>query len=456
MPKILSKYALREILAPMLIALFALSFIIFLSVEVPGRDEHLLLLLMRMFLRDDIDKMDVVRTFFLALPTTIMFILPMALLIGIIIGIGRMTLDLETRAMQTGGINIFYVFTPVLFLGAIFTAATAYLSYKPEPQMVAASVKTVARLLVSEFENLEPGQVYDELFDEGKGMNLYFDGRDEQSHKMQGVTLMLDRRAFEDEKEKEERKRERKRKIDEYEEMLEKGEITREQFDRLEYEERLKDKADAPIMIFAGEADFSADADSGRVGLNLFNGSIHMAGGIPDEPPKQAESDAQQESEDLGVSATVKSEGAPAPQERDYAVLKFGKFSKTESIGAPTDNKNLRMMTMPELRAQYNDLSQKTSARFRAKATFWERLSMSLESFIFAFIGLPLAVRVRPTGKSIGIVLAFALILVYHWLMRTGYSLIEVDSPFGLAVIFSPNLLFAAIGCFLWWRVIRR
>jgi lipopolysaccharide export LptBFGC system permease protein LptF len=60
-----------------------------------------------------------------------LFIMPMALLIGILIGVGRMTLDLEVRAMQTGGIPLYILFLPILGLAAVLSGGVAFMTFGP-------------------------------------------------------------------------------------------------------------------------------------------------------------------------------------------------------------------------------------------------------------------------------------------------------------------------------------
>lgn len=450
MPTTLAKYILREVAWPTVLALCTLCLVIFTTVKVPGnRDEHLILLLMRLLLRDDLDRANVILLFFTVLPTLIMFIMPMALLMGIIIGVGRMTLDLEVRAMEAGGVGLVRVFAPVLMLAALLSASTALMAYAPEPLLVRGSIIRVSKLLVSEFSNLEPGRIYDELFSGRSGMNFTFESRGAESARMEGVTVIVDRRSFESEEDEKARKAEHRKQMREMENKRLEGKVTEAEVERFEYELKLQEKNESPIMIFAREAAFGIDIERSLVELNLYDGSIH----IIDSPPEQAPPDPEALASE-GGNAT---DGAAAkPPIRDYALLQFGKFSKREAIGGADLKRNRRVQTIPDLARQYRDTDEKDKYRNRALGTILERFSQSFACLVMAIIGIPVAVWVRPTGKSIGVVLAFALILVYHWLMRSGFTLVESGNSFGPFMIFFPNLLFAAIGAVLWWRVILR
>lgn len=447
MPTTLAKYILREVAWPTVLALFTLCLVIFTTVKVPGnRDEHLILLLMRLLLRDDLDRANVILLFFTVLPTLIMFIMPMALLMGIIIGVGRMTLDLEVRAMEAGGVGLVRVFSPVLMLAALLSASTAMMAYAPEPLLVRGSIIRVSKLLVSEFSNLEPGRIYDELFSGRSGMNFTFESRDVESGRMEGVTVMVDRRSFESEADEKKRKAEHREQMRDMENRRLEGKATEAEVERFEYELKLQEKNESPIMIFARQAAFGIDIERSLVELNLYEGSIH----IIDSPPEQAPPDPEAPGEAEGEAA------AAGPPIRDYAMLQFGKFSKREAIGGADLKRNRRVQTIPDLAEQVRDTDEKDKYRNRALGTILERFSQSFACLVMAIIGIPIAVWVRPTGKSIGVVLAFALILVYHWLMRSGFTLVESGNSFGPFMIFFPNLLFAAIGAVLWWRVILR
>lgn len=447
MPRILFRYIFREVVYPAALSLGGLTLILFLAARAPGfRDEHLAFMLMRLFFRPDVGGSDLLRLLATILPSIMMFILPMALLVGILIGVGRMTLDLEVRAMQTGGIPLYILFLPILVLSAAISGGIAFMTWGPEPMMIRSSVSRIANLLVSEFSNLEPGRVYTEVFGGDSGMNLYFDDREKDSSTMKDVTLLIDQDAVkEDEREarlKALYKQEEKR----LKALFEEGGITREAMDRQLYDLKVAYKKQNPVLIFAEGASFDADPAKGEVKLDLYGGSMHV---LDSEPDHDEETAAEESPE------AAQGEGAPNPNDRQYVVLSFGRMRKTQYLGGIESAESRRTQTIPELMTAMKDPLVRERDRLRAKATILERLSGSLQCFVLAFIGLPLAVSVRPSGKSVGVVLAFGLILLYQWMLRTGYSMIESEHALGIPAIFLPNLLFVGAGLFLWRRSLR-
>jgi LPS export ABC transporter permease LptF/LPS export ABC transporter permease LptG len=68
------------------------------------------------------------------LPTVLVFTIPMAVLSGTIIGLGRMSSDSELVAMRAAGVSTWRMVWPALALGLIATAATAELNLKEAPR----------------------------------------------------------------------------------------------------------------------------------------------------------------------------------------------------------------------------------------------------------------------------------------------------------------------------------
>src|SRR5258707_13363189 len=68
------------------------------------------------------------------LPTVLVFTIPMAVLAGTIIGLGRMASDSELVAMRAAGVSTWKMLWPALALGLIATAVSAQLNLKETPR----------------------------------------------------------------------------------------------------------------------------------------------------------------------------------------------------------------------------------------------------------------------------------------------------------------------------------
>jgi LPS export ABC transporter permease LptG/LPS export ABC transporter permease LptF len=117
------RYILREILYPTLIGLSALTFI------VVSRD---LGRLMEFILRQSASANEIWAIVAAILPNVLIYTLPMAVLVGILTGFGRLSSDSETIALRAAGISMNRILAPVLALGIVAwlgsTAITAWIA----------------------------------------------------------------------------------------------------------------------------------------------------------------------------------------------------------------------------------------------------------------------------------------------------------------------------------------
>lgn len=425
--RILNRYALREIITPALFAGFALLFILLIQAPAPwNKEEKLLFTLLRVMLRDDSDRGDAFAILMMSIPQILLFIAPMALLLGVITGVGRMAMDLEVRAIQTSGANLLKIFLPIVLLGGLLSAADVAFNYELAPTMRKNAVMNAGRLIASQMTDLDPGRVYEELIPERKGLYLYFDEKG-AAGEMKGMTLLVEPEGWKKGDDKDEDAREaRKDQLKDLKERLIEGEISRDQYDQMAYEIEISgtDKSDAPMMIFARDARFLAEPERGSLEMSLNEGSVHILDN-PSEP------------------------------EREYAILKFKRFSKTETFASDERFERSEFRTMPEMLKRAHDPELKKKSRNGSMASFLQRFSLALQFLVYAFIGLPLAIWMRPSGKSMGALLAIGLIFAYHLLMGTGFTMVEKGVGIGPVMIFSPAILAFTLGWLLWRKALR-
>src|ERR1700746_3556621 len=111
--KILDRYIFKEILFPFLIALVALSFAAFLTFS---REIGLLL---ELIVRQSATTSEIWALSVAILPNVLTFTIPMAVLVGILTGFGRMSSDSEAIAFRASGVSMIRLLVPVLALGLI-------------------------------------------------------------------------------------------------------------------------------------------------------------------------------------------------------------------------------------------------------------------------------------------------------------------------------------------------
>src|ERR1700740_2077840 len=111
--KILDRYIFREILFPSLIALVALTFVAFLafSREIGW--------LFELIARQAATASEIATISVAILPNVLTFTIPMAVLVGILTGFGRMSSDSEAIAFRAAGVSMSRLLRPVMILAGI-------------------------------------------------------------------------------------------------------------------------------------------------------------------------------------------------------------------------------------------------------------------------------------------------------------------------------------------------
>src|SRR5229473_1187112 len=117
MIRILDRYLVREIAMPFLLGLVVLTFIL----EIPP-----ILTQAEQFISRGVDWSIVARALATLLPSALSLTIPMAVLLGILVGFGRFSADREFVAMQACGISLMRLARPVLLVAGLSTIATAY------------------------------------------------------------------------------------------------------------------------------------------------------------------------------------------------------------------------------------------------------------------------------------------------------------------------------------------
>jgi LPS export ABC transporter permease LptG/LPS export ABC transporter permease LptF len=119
MLRILDRYLLREVALPFALGLTVLTFILELPVILSYGEQ---------FIAQGVEWAVIVRVLITLLPQALCLTIPMAVLLGILMGFGRLSADREFVAMQACGVSLMRLARPVLLIAALATAATAYVT----------------------------------------------------------------------------------------------------------------------------------------------------------------------------------------------------------------------------------------------------------------------------------------------------------------------------------------
>jgi LPS export ABC transporter permease LptG/LPS export ABC transporter permease LptF len=117
MLRVLDRYVIRIVIPPLLMALLVFTFMLILP---------FLLELAEPLISKGAPASTVLSLMLTLVPQALAVTIPMALLVGLLVGLGRLSSDREWVALQACGVGIHRILRPVLLLGVLATAATLY------------------------------------------------------------------------------------------------------------------------------------------------------------------------------------------------------------------------------------------------------------------------------------------------------------------------------------------
>ena len=117
MLRITDRYILREVIPPFFLGLVIFTFLLMIPPIMEVVEE---------LIAKGVDTLTVLRIVGTLVPQGLALTIPMALLLGVLMGLGRMSSDRETVALQACGVSLLRMFRPLLLLALLSAAATCY------------------------------------------------------------------------------------------------------------------------------------------------------------------------------------------------------------------------------------------------------------------------------------------------------------------------------------------
>ena len=320
------------------------------------------------------------------LPALLAFTIPCAVLVGVLISFGRLSADNEILAVRTSGINLMAIFWPIIIFGILVSLLMFWMNYSLLPSLKFKSMDYLYKIEFQLFNTLRPGRFYDELGSGDTDITFYYGSRDQKTGDMNNIHMKL---------------------VSSLEQLT---------------GERNSSDGKKETLLLAERGRIITNEQTRSIRFHLYNGSFHPL--VKDKPSQNN--------------------------------ILF--FSELERVFNPImdrmeegiyEKKN-KEMTVPELIENIRkNQDTKIKAANKSRVALLQRFSNPLACLAFILIGMPLAIYIRPSGKSVGFAVSFGLLFFYYLLMKWGSSLGEVGHPLAPLAIFSPNILLGSIGCIL-------
>src|SRR5271156_3359929 len=151
--RLLDRYITREVASHAILGLAVFTFVFF----VPQ-----LVRLMDLIVRHSGGTWTVAKLFLCSIPPVLGFTLPMAVLVGVLIGLGRLSADSEIVALHASGISLRRLLVPIGFVALASAVVTLVMTFWLSP----LSVRTLRSLEYELLASQAPFGVQPRVFDE--------------------------------------------------------------------------------------------------------------------------------------------------------------------------------------------------------------------------------------------------------------------------------------------------
>jgi lipopolysaccharide export system permease protein len=177
MKRILSMYIIREIAS-----LFTLGIVVFTLILLMGR----LIKLTDLVISRGVPMADVSRMVLYLMPSFLVFTIPMAFLLAVLLAFGRLSADNEITVMKAGGISLIQLMPPVIVCGLIAGLLTLLASTIGVPW----GNSSFKNLSFNVLKQNVAATIREKVFwDDIPGIVMYTEHYDEERHALKGVII---------------------------------------------------------------------------------------------------------------------------------------------------------------------------------------------------------------------------------------------------------------------------
>ncbi|MGZ5475593.1 MAG: LPS export ABC transporter permease LptG [Thermoanaerobaculia bacterium] len=399
--KILTRYIFREMVGPTL-----LGFTFYTSIILMQK----LFDLAGFIIRRSLSGAIVGKLLLLSLPHIVVLTVPMSLLFGILIAIGRMSADSEVIAMRALGISTKTIYRPVFVFSFLVFLLNLYLINVVLPRGNVQLQALWAELLTSSVEkDIKPRVFYDDY----ENLIIYVNDIDAHTGRWKGV-FVSDTRSSE---------------------AADKATTPQEVVDRSGAHPddsatgALSSTGSGQRIIVAKGGTLSVEKALKQVWMNLDGAETHIW------DPRKPDRYDRNRNEIQRILVADKS---------------------TTDLNSGAINRSLREMDLKQLlrQAQMTEKGDQLTYNM-ARVEIHKKFASPFACIVFGILGLPLGLTNRRGGKSSGFSLSIGIILIYYVMINNGEHLAQSGQVSPAVGMWGANVLLLILGIYLLVRANR-
>lgn len=358
--RLISRALIREILPPFVLGFVAYTFILLIRT---------VLILADFAVRRSAPFREVAKLVALSLPWIVVLTLPMAFLLAVLVGLGRLGADSELIALSACGVGPAAVYRPLLGAAAVASAGVLFLYNVVLPPANEALQRAMARVAATSIVNVVAPRTFREP---RPGITFFFDRVAPDGRSFEGVFL------------------------------------------------KLGDEVEPPNrVIVARQGGLTLEGD--RLWLDLTQSTVHEVD--PDDPSRYR-----------------------ATRNASQRLLLAGEASSGPPGTSVTVTRAWRAQSLAELLSAVRRMRPADPDRRLALVEIHKKFAIPFACVAFAWIGIPLARRLRRGGRG-GSFAASLLILVGYYMLLTSGETWAQDGRLSPAVaMWLPNAALILLG----------
>ena len=401
---ILTRYIFKEMLSPTL-----LGFIFYTSIILMQR----LFDMAGMIIRRSLSAGAVGKLLMYSLPHIVVLTVPMSLLFGILIAIGRLSADSEIVAMRALGISTRTIYRPVFLFSLAIFALNLYLINVVMPRGNQQFVALRAELMTSSVEKTIKPRIF---YDQYANLMIYVNDVDTATGQWKGV-FVADNRA------------------DQAEDIVSPQQaadtLTAPPSDDTSVA-ALSQHGSGQRIIVARSGNLAVSKPSKDVWMNLFGAETHIWD--PRRP------DRYDHTRNETQRILLPSIGG------DYSITQIARSLREMTLGELIEQER-------ELRSSRHDEDRIT--RNMARVEIHKKFAIPFACIAFGVLGLPLGITNRRGGKSSGFSLSVLIILFYYVAINNGEQLATSGRIPAVVGMWGANAILLGLGIYLLIRANR-
>jgi len=373
--KLFDRYILKEITPPFVIGITAYTFVLLMNQ---------ILLLSEMFIARGVPFNTVLSLLLYLIPSLLAFTIPMAVLMGVLAGLGRLSSDAEITAFRTLGVGQGQILRPVLLFSFCGWLVTSLFTLYLAPQANYKWIETLSKSVRAEAQfKINPREFYDRI---------------------PQMTLFV--------------------------QDIAEGELWENIF------VHFSRPPQEPRIIFAEKGRLNVFPEKRRATLELRNGIIHSYHvSTPDNYSMTSFKRLEEELDVKSIFAEISTE--KKAREKDIRELfdDIKRFKRDLKHSVDSDENSILFRQR-----------QRSLTKYLVEAH--KKFALPFACIIFAFLGISLGVTTKKGGRTSGFTLSIVIIVVYYIMITAGENMAINGSLSPWLGMWGPNILLTVLSVY--------